>query len=192
MKNRVCFVMMLVVVSSLAIPWPAIAQEGVKICSLLTREEVASAGAAVTSRGLMADEPAMLKKGSLPGIVTDMRMDQCTTEMAGGYAAFPARWSVASTKEALDKKTWDKMNEALSEGEKKEPDPAQKAVTIEGVDCETFSWLEKKGGKRIYAVGCTALKGKRMVSLEFAQADKGKLPSAKATKQLLDVMLKRL
>lgn len=190
MKTRVRFAMILVV-SFLAVPWPAVAQEGVKVCALLTREEVSSAGAVVTAR-LMADEPVMLKKGSLPGIVTDMRMDQCTTEMAAAYAAFPARWSVASTKEALDKKAWDKMNEALSEGEKKEPDPAQKAVNIEGVDCENFSWLEKKGGKRIYAVNCSALKGKRMVSLEFAQADKGKLPSAKTTKQLLDVMLKRL
>jgi hypothetical protein len=191
MKNRVRLTMILAV-SFLLLPWPATAQEGVKVCSLLTRDEVASAGATVTSRGLMADEPVMLKKGSLPGIVTDVRMDQCTTEMAASYAAFPARWSVASTKEALDKKTWDKMNEALSEGEKKEPDPAQKAVNIEGVDCDTYSWLEKKGGKRIYTVNCTALKGKRIVSLEFAQADKAKLPSAKATKQLLDVMLKRL
>lgn len=191
MKFSVRFELILAL-SLWVLPWPAIAQDGVKACALLTRDEVASAGVSVTARGLMPDEPVVLKKGSLPGIVTDMRMDQCTTEMAAGYAAFPARWSVASTKEALDKKAWDKMNEALSEGEKKEPDPAQKAVNIDGVDCETFSWPEKKGGKRIYAISCSAFKGKRVVSLEFAQTDKSKLPSAKTTKQLLDVMLKRL
>ena len=128
MKSSVRFELILAL-SLWVLPWPAIAQDGVKACALLTRDEVASAGVSVTARGLMPDEPVVLKKGSLPGIVTDMRMDQCTTEMAAGYAAFPARWSVASTKEALDKKAWDKMNESLSEGEKKEPDPAQKAYS---------------------------------------------------------------
>jgi hypothetical protein len=182
----------ILIAGALVAPLSVIAQDAVKACALLTPEDLSIVGIRVTAKGLFPDDSVLLKKGQITGLVTDLRMDQCTSAMDANFAAFPVRWSVATAKEAIDKKTWDQMNVALDAEEKKQPDPAAKAIKIDGVDCETFSWLEKKAGKRIYAINCGALKGKRLASLEFAHSDSTKLPPALAVKQLLDKLLGRL
>lgn len=165
------------------------ALDSTKICALLTREELAATGVAIT--GLFPDDSVSLKKDSVPGLITDMQMDQCTSEMAAHDTAFPVRWSVATTKDPIDKKAWDKMADALDQDEKEKADDSERRLIIEGIDCETFSWPEKSG-KHIYAVSCTAHKSTRHVTIEFAHTDRAKLLPAKTVKQLLDKMLTRL
>ena len=162
-----------------------------KVCGLLTPQELMAAGIAITAQGLMPDESLFLKKGELPGLITDVQIDECTSEMAVEYVAFPVRWSVGTTKDPIDKKAWDKMADALGQDEKDGADHAEQHFTIEGVDCERFSWLEK-AGKRTYAMSCTGHKGTRHVTLEVAHVDQAKLLPAKTVKQLLDKMLARL
>ncbi len=166
------------------------ASDSTKVCALLTREELMAAGVAITAQGLMPDDPVSLKKGSLPGLITDIQIDQCTSEMAAQYTAFPVRWSVGTTKDPIDKKAWEKMADALDQDEKKSAGDSEQRLTTEGIDCYTFSG--PMNGKQIYEVGCTAFKSNHSVTLEFAQIDKAKLPPAKTVKQLLDKMLARL
>jgi hypothetical protein len=113
------------------------ASDSFKVCALLTREELAAAGVAIA--GLFPDDPVSLKKDSMPGLITDMQAHECTSEMATQYTAFPVSWSVATTKDLIDKKAWDQMSRALDEDEKQSGDPAERQFTIDGVDCETFS-----------------------------------------------------
>jgi hypothetical protein len=167
------------------------AYDATKVCALLTPQELMAAGIAITAQGLMPDESLFLKKGELPGLVTDLQIDECTSEMAVEYTAFPVRWSVGTAKDPIDKKTWDKMAEAIGQDEKEGADHPDQRFTIEGVDCEMFSWPEK-AGKRTYAMNCTGQKGTRYVTLEVAHADRAKLLPAKTVKQLLDKMLARL
>ncbi|MEK6639904.1 MAG: hypothetical protein AABZ17_04455, partial [Nitrospirota bacterium] len=141
--------------------------------------------------GLFPDDSVSLKKGSVPGLITDMQMEQCTSEIATHDTDFPVRWSVATTKDPIDKKAWDKMADALDQDKEGKADDSERRLIIEGIDCETFSWPEKSG-KHIYAVSCTAHKGARHVTLEFAHTDRAKLLPAKTVKQLLDKMLARL
>lgn len=170
------------------------AQPSLKVCSLLSKEDLLTAGIAVTARGLFADDPVTLKKGSLPGLSTDMRLEQCTSEMSGQFAAFPVRWSVATARDAMDRKAWKQMLEALDKGEEKDKNasPDDKSTRVGDADCENFSWLEKKNGPRIFAVNCGTTTARQQLTLEFAHRDKTKLPSVNKTKELLDKMLGRL
>lgn len=165
------------------------ASDSTKVCALLTREELMTAGVVIT--GLFPDDSVSLKKGSVPGLITDIQIDQCTGEMAAHYTAFPVRWSVGTTKDPIDKKAWEKMADTLDQDEKESAGDSEQRLTIEGTDCETFSWPEK-AGKHIYAVNCGALKGVHHVTLEFAHTDRSKLLPAKTVKRLLDKMLARL
>ncbi|THJ16407.1 MAG: hypothetical protein CAF42_014725 [Nitrospira sp. CG24B] len=183
-----CFISTVVAAIILSPSLSLALSDSLKICTLLTREELASVGVAVT--GLFPDDSASLKKGSLPGLITDMQMDQCTSEMAGQYTAFPVRWSVSTTKDPIDKKAWEQMADALDQNEKKSAGDSEQRLTIEGIDCSTFSG--PMNGKQIYEVGCTAFKSNHSVTLEFAQIDKAKLPPAKTVKRLLDKILSRL
>jgi hypothetical protein len=167
------------------------ASNSTKVCALLTREELMATGVAITAQGLMPDDPVSLKKGSLPGLITDIKIDQCTSEMAAHDTAFPVRWSVGTTKDPIDKKAWEKMADALDQDEKESAGDSEQRLTIDGTDCETFSWPEK-AGKHIYAVSCTAHKGAHHVTLEFSHTERAKLLPAKTVKQLLDKMLARL
>ena len=167
------------------------ASNSTKVCDLLTHEELMAAGVAITAQGLMPDHPVSLKKGSLPGLITDVEIEQCTSEMAAHYTAFPVRWSVGTTKDPIDKNAWEKMADALDQDEKESADDSEQRLTIDGTDCETFSWPEK-AGKHIYEVSCTAHKGAHHVTLEFTHAERAKLLPAKTVKQLLDKMLARL
>ena len=163
--------------------------DSTKVCTLLTREELAANGVAIT--GLFPDDSVSIKKGSVPGfLLPDMQMDQCTSEMAAHYMAFPARWSVATTKDPIDKKAWEQMADALDQDKKGSADYSEQRLTIEGIDCYTFSG--PIDGKRVYEVGCSAFKSNHSVTLEFAQIDKAKLPPVKTVKRLLDKMLTRL
>jgi hypothetical protein len=164
----------------------------IKVCSLLTPSEIASVGVKISANALIVDGPTPLKKGAIPGLSTDLLMYQCTGEFSKNFAAFLVRWDLALAKDALDKKAWKKLNETLDNGEKKDPGSNEKLTVISGTECSEFSWAEKKGGKRIYAVNCGEIKGKQMVSLEFANDDQKKLPSVSQVKQLLDKMLARL
>jgi hypothetical protein len=167
------------------------AYDSTKVCGLLTPQELMAAGIAITAQGLMPDESLFLKKGELPGLITEVQIDACTSEMAVEYPALPVRWSVGTSKDPIAKKAWDKMADALGQDEKESADPVAQRFTIEGVDCETFSWSEK-AGKRTYAMSCTGHKGTRHVTLEVAHVDRAKLLPAKTVKQLLDKMLARL
>jgi hypothetical protein len=167
------------------------AYDSTKVCALLTPQELTTAGITLTAQGLMAGEPQFVPKGIVPGLVTDLQANECTSEMAVEYTAFPVRWSVTTSKDRIDRATWNKMSDALDGQEKKIPDPAEQQFVIEGMDCETFSWLAK-GGKRIYAMSCTGHKEFHHVTLEFAHGDRAKLPPAKTVKQLLDKILARL
>lgn len=171
---------------------PSFAASGAtKICALLTREELMAAGIAITAQGVIPDDSVSLKKGSLPGLITDIKMDQCTSEMAAHDTAFPVRWSVGTTKDPIDKKAWEKMADALDQDENESGGDSEQRLTIEGTDCETLSWPEKSG-KQIYAITCTAHKGAHHITLEFAHTDRAKLLPAKTVKRLLDKMLARL
>jgi hypothetical protein len=167
------------------------ASDSTKVCTLLTLEELMAAGIAITAQGLMPDDPVSLKKGSVPGLITDIQIDQCTSEMAAHDTAFPVRWSVGTTKDPIDKKAWEKMADALDQDEKESEGDSEQRLTIDGTDCETLSWQEKVG-KHIYAVSCTAHKGAHHVTLEFSHTDRTKLLPAKTVKRLLDKMLARL
>lgn len=167
------------------------AYDSAKVCGLLTPQELKTAGITLTAQGLMADEPQFVPKGTMPGLITDLQMNECASEMAVEYTAFPVRWSVTTTKDRIDRTTWNNMSDALDAQEKKIPDPAEQQFIIEGIDCETFSW-SAKAGKRVYAMSCTGHKEFHHVTLEFAHGDRAKLPPAKTVKQLLDKMLARL
>ena len=165
------------------------ASDSTKVCALLTREELMTAGVAIT--GLFPDDSVSLKEGSVPGLITDIQIDQCTSEMAAHDTAFPVHWSVGTTKDPIDKKAWEKMADTLDQDEKESAGDSEQRLSIEETDCETFSWPEK-AGKHIYAVNCGALKGVHHVTLEFAHTDRAKLLPAKTVKRLLDKMLARL
>ncbi|MBH0202281.1 MAG: hypothetical protein HP496_08305 [Nitrospira sp.] len=183
----------LMVVSALvASASPGVAgYDSAMVCALLTPQELAAAGIAITAQGLMPDESLFLKKGELPGLITDVQIDECTSEMAVEYPAFPIRWSVGTSKDPMDRKAWDKMVEALGQGTRESAEHVEQRFTIEGVDCETFSWSDKTG-KQTYAMSCTGHKGIRHVTLEVAHLDRTKLLPVKAVKQLLDKMFARL
>ncbi len=70
------------------------AYDSTKVCGLLTPQELMAAGIAITAQGLMPDESLFLKKGELPGLITDVQIDECTSEMAVEYVALPSagRW----------------------------------------------------------------------------------------------------
>jgi hypothetical protein len=181
-----------VTTTALLVPFAAAAQSPLKICSLLTPSELSAAGVTSGSVKLFPDDSAALKKGSVPGLTVDLRLEQCTTEYSTSVAAIPVRWSVITAPGPIDKAAWSKLLKAMDSDDKKKPDPTDKAVKVDGVDCEVFSWRADKGGKQVHAVNCASQKGARYVDLEIAQSDRAKLPSANAVKQLLDKMLSRL
>ncbi|MGZ8367024.1 MAG: hypothetical protein ACXWWG_11990 [Nitrospira sp.] len=73
------------------------AYDSTKVCGLLTPQELKAAGIAITAQGLMPDESLFLKKGELPGLITEVQIDACTSEMAVEYPALPVagRWGRA-------------------------------------------------------------------------------------------------
>jgi hypothetical protein len=168
------------------------AQASTKIFALLTQVELDAIGFKTSEKAFVADGPTPLKKGMLPGLNTDLQLYQCTGEFAKNFDAFLVRWDLVQAKDSMDKKAWQKLNESLDNGEKKAAGSSEKATVIAGTECSEFSWGQKKGGHRVYAVNCSDTKGKQMVSLEFAHIDQKKLPSPADVKKLLDKMLARM
>lgn len=184
-----CFILATTAMLALnALPSVA-APDSTKICALLTRDELAGAGVAVT--GLFPDDSVLIKKGSVPGFsLPDMQMEGCGSEIGAHYMTLPVRWSVATTKDPIDKKAWKQMADALDRDKKGSADDSElQLMTIEGIECHTVSW--PIDGKRIYEVGCGTIKNNQAIELVFGQIDKAKLPPAKTVKRLLDKMLAR-
>jgi hypothetical protein len=162
-----------------------------KVCDLLTKAELSAAG--LTVDRLLPDYPAFVKKGSVPGVNVDSRIDQCLPSTALEDGTFPVRWSVFTLAEPLDKKRWQQLAEAM---EAKEPkavaDPSLREFRIGDSDCETRTWYLNKTAKPILVVSCTEGKGRYQVSVEVTHRDPRKLVSPEKVKLLLDRILGRL
>jgi hypothetical protein len=173
-------------------PVAATAQTGVaKVCNLLTKEELAAVGVAI--KQLLPDDSVSLKKGQIPGLTLDVRMEQCTSPTTAATVIFPVRWSVVSVQQPMDKQAWKKLAEAIgADDEKKTPDPEAKDFSIGTAECATYSWIQSKGAKRISLLQCADVKERQQASVEFAHTDRSKLPSPQQVKQLLDKLLSRL
>ncbi len=152
------------------------ASDSTKTCALLTRDELAGAGVAVT--GLFPDDPTLITKDSAPEwSLPDIQMEGCRSEM-GAHYLFPVSWSVGTTKDPIDKKAWKQMSDALDRDTKGNAAVAdvseQQLMTIEGIECGTYSW--PFDGKRNYGVSCGTIKNNQAIHLVFEQIDKAKLP----------------
>ena len=179
-----------ILIAHLSFAGAAQAQEPVKTCRLLSLPEIEAIGFKVPGP-LFDDDSNLIKKGAFPGIQSDLRMDQCTSQI-GLEAIVPYRLSVASSKGPADKSSWQSMAKALDKDEKATGGTSNETVKFEQTECEYISWPTKRPNTRIHEFSCYGFKGNRMVTLSFNAFDRVNLPAPQKVIPLLNRILSRL
>ena len=184
------FRVLLVLIAHLTLAGAGQAQEPVKTCRLLSVPEIEAIGFKVPEP-LLDDDSNLIKKGALPGIHSDLRLDQCTSQV-GLAAIVPYRLGVASSKEPADKRSWQAMAKALDNEEKASKDSSPELVKVEQTECEYTAWTTQRPNTRIHELSCYGFKGNRMVTLSFNAFDRVNLPAPQKMLLLLNKILSRL
>lgn len=171
-------------------PIPAWAQTPIKACQLLSASDLAIAGTRFAGK-LFDDDSTLIRKGELPGIGFDLQIDQCHSEV-GAHGIVPVRLSLAQTRDAISRRGWEDLNRALDKDEKPSKGVISEALKVDGNDCEYLSWPTRASGTRIHQIGCTAYLARHLVTLEFNDFDRAKLPSAQTVSSLLGRSVARI
>lgn len=166
------------------------AQEAVRSCRLLSLAEVEAVGAKVPGP-LSDDESVLIKKGTLPEIPLDLRLDQCTSQIGAG-GMVPYRLTIAHAKEPMDKRGWQSLLKALDKDEKPSANSTSEPVKVGQTDCEYLSWQTRRKNTRIFELGCFGYKGNRQIGISFSAFERSQLPTPQKIGPLLEKVLSRL
>jgi hypothetical protein len=173
-----------------AVAVPALAQAPTQACRLISVAELGAAG--IKLQGGLADDDSMqIDKGTLPGVPSELRIDQCVSPV-GREGILPVRLTVAHAKAPLDRRAWKVMNVSLERDEKPAADATSEVVKGTRFDCELLTWPTRTRNLRIHEIVCVGYKDRRQVALAFNEFDRAKLPSVQTVAGLLEKVLGRL
>ncbi|MCU0625133.1 MAG: hypothetical protein MUF21_01425 [Gemmatimonadaceae bacterium] len=152
--------------------------QGVSPCALVTAPEIAATSAVAVGR-LTRDDAVTLPAKQVPGLASDLRVEQCHGEIRAS-GAVTLRINLLTATRDLTAAEWQRTEAALDALEDDGPAPAPQRIA--GAACAQHSWTTRR---TLHGHVCSRAAGKHLVAIEWEHEDAAQLPALPKVAALL-------